>query len=202
MNYHLAYAVGFHPWEDARGEPEFVAKISELFALDESSRPYGRALDLGTGSGIWALELARRGWQVTGVELVEKALRRAQEAVRRAGIAVELVRGDVTDLRASGIRSPFRLLLDSGTFHGLGRDERLAMGREVDAVAAEDATILLLAWEPRRRGPLPRGVSRREIEEAFPRWEITHVEPSFFRAPKPVELFMKPSEQWYRLRRR
>jgi SAM-dependent methyltransferase len=46
--------------------------------------PHGRALDLGTGSGIWGIELARRGWEVTGVNHVEKALRRARERISEA----------------------------------------------------------------------------------------------------------------------
>lgn len=58
--------------------------ISGLFDREESGRqaPYGSALDLGCGTGMQAVELARRGWQVTGVEIVPKALR----AVRMRGV--------------------------------------------------------------------------------------------------------------------
>ena len=47
------------------------------------------------------------------------------------------------------------------------------MGREVDAVCAGDATIVLDCFAPRRRGPLPRGADRADVERAFPGWEIT-----------------------------
>src|SRR5687768_14452181 len=40
----------------------------------------GRALDVGCGEGADALWLARRGWQVTGVDISETALRRAAAA--------------------------------------------------------------------------------------------------------------------------
>ena len=113
---------------------------------------------------------------------------------------VELVQGNVTALRESGVGSNFRLLLDTGTFHGLKDHERVAMGREVDAVAARDATMLLLAW-PRRRRPLIRGVDVSEIEEAFSGWTVTDVGPSHFKAPKPIEVLLRPDEHWYRLRR-
>ena len=114
---------------------------------------------------------------------------------------MRLVHGDVTRLRAAGIEPGFRLLLDTGTFHGLTSGQRAAMGRELDAVASDDATVLLIAWEPKRRGPLPRGASRGEVEDAFPGWKVTDVEPSGFEAPKPVEVLFKPDEHWYRLRR-
>ena len=202
MNYELAYRIGFHPWEDAEAHAPFVEKFSELLDEEESGReaPYGAALDLGTGSGIWAIQLAKRGWQVTGVDLVEKALRRAEDRVKEAGVAVNLVHGDVTELSSAGIGSGFRLLLDTGTFHGLKDHQREAMGREVDLLAAPDATLLMLAW-PRRRRPLIRGVDHREIEEAFPGWTVTDVGPSHFQAPKPIEVLLRPNEHWYRLRR-
>ena len=117
-----------------------------------------------------------------------------------AGVEVELVRANVTAIRESGVGSNFRLLLDTGTFHGLKDHERVAMGREVDAVAAADATMLLLAW-PRRRRPLIRGVDPSEIEEAFSGWTVTDVGPSHVKAPKPIEVLLRPDEHWYRLRR-
>ncbi|MEV6239729.1 class I SAM-dependent methyltransferase [Lentzea sp. NPDC051838] len=203
MHYQLAYSIGFHPWEDAATDQPFVDKISELFDREQEGRepPFGPALDLGTGSGIWAVELAKRGWQVTGVDLVPKALRRAEDRVKQAGVDVRLVHGDVTDLRAADVGDGYRLIVDSGTFHDFGPEQQQAMGREVTAVAAADATLLLIAW-PRRRRPLIRGADRDEIERAFPDWTITGVEPSHFTLPKLMEAVLRPDEQWYRLRRR
>ncbi len=200
MNWRFAYAIGFHPWEDT--DLPFARKISELFEREERGRepPYGLAVDLGTGSGIWGIELAKRGWQVTGIDIVDKALQRARDRVRKAGVDMRLVRGDVTALRAAGIGSGFRLVLDTGTFHDLNSARREAMGREVSAVAARDATVLLLVW-PKRRRPLIRGASRSEVEAAFPGWRVTDVEPSHFRLPKVLDLLLKPDEHWYRLRR-
>ena len=204
MNYGLAYRVGFHPWEDAADQPGFVDKLSRLLDAEEAGRqpPYGRALDIGTGSAVWAVWLARRGWQVSGVDVVEKALERASERTAQAGVAVQLVHADVADLGAAGLAAGYRLILDTGTFHGLSDEQRTAMGREVDAVAGDETTLLMLAWAPRRRGPLPRGASPQQIERAFPGWAVNEAGPTDFKAPPPVEVLFKPAERWYRLRRR
>lgn len=202
MNYRLAYAVGFHPWEDAASDPPFVEKAAQMFdrVERELGKPYGKALDLGTGSGIWGIELARRGWEVTGVDLVERALRRARDRVGAAGVGMRLIRGDVTALPRNEIGTGFRLLLDTGTFHGLRPAQRAAMGREVTAVASSDAAMLLLVW-PQRTRPLIRGADRVEVEAAFPQWEIVSVEPSHFSLPRALEIVLRPDERWYWLRR-
>ena len=79
---------------------------------------------------MWGVKLADRGWQVTGIDLVEKPLERARERVREAGVDMRVVQGDVTDLRGADVGSGLRLILDTGTFHGLDPDQRRAIGHE------------------------------------------------------------------------
>jgi SAM-dependent methyltransferase len=167
--YRVAYRGGFTPWEDGAVQGPAAEQISGLFDREEIGRqpPYGPALDLGCGAGIWSIKLAARGWQVTGVDIVPEALRRAREHAQRADVQVRFVEGDVTGLRAADVGgSGFRFLLDFECFNGLNDAQREAMGREVSAVADDDATLLMLTWAPRRRWPLPRGASCEDIEAA------------------------------------
>jgi len=202
MNYQLAYKIGFHPWEDLAEHPPFATKLLELVAHEENGHapPLGPALDLGCGSAVWGIRLAQRGWDVTGVDIVEKALRRAGERVAEAGVEMRLVHGDVTALRQSDVGSGFRLVLDTGTFHGLTDARREAMGREVTAIAAPNATLVLDCFAPRRRGPLPRGASRGDVERAFPEWEVTDAEVADT-DPDPLARLFRFDERFYRLRR-
>ena len=202
MNYRLAYALGFHPWEDLAEHPPFAGTLLDLVAQEENGHgpPHGRALDIGTGSAVWGVRLAERGWEVTGVDLVEKALSRARERVDEAGVDMRLLHGDVTALRQADVGSGYRLLVDTGTFHGLADSQREAMGREVTAIAADDATLLLDCFAPRRRGPLPRGASRADVERAFPGWEIAGVEVADAE-PDALARMFKFNERFYRLRR-
>ena len=198
MNWKFAYAIGFHPWEDT--DQVFFQSLVSLLKREEQGRepPYGRALDIGTGSAIWGIELAKRGWEVTGVDFVEKALDRGRERVKAVGVDMKLVRGDVTRLSEAEVGSGFRLILDTGTFHDFDPEEQQGMARSVDALATQNATVILLCW-PRRIRPLIRGVSREEIEAAFAGWQITDVEPSFFKLPLLLKWVLLPDEHWYRL---
>jgi SAM-dependent methyltransferase len=182
--------------------PLISQQVSALFEAEEDGRepPYGRVLDLGCGSGIWAVKLATRGWEVTGVDFVPKALRRAGERADEAGVELELIEGDVTALERAGIGSGFRLLVDFGCFHDeLSDEQRAQEGREATAVAAPDATLLLMAWAPGRRGPLPRGASPEEIEAAFPEWKVIDAQAmDVSEAPGYVS---RADPRFYRLRR-
>lgn len=202
MNYKLAYAAGFHPWEDAESCPEFLGRLMELVAEVERDvgEPYGRALDVGTGSGIWAVALARRGWQVTGIDIVAKAIRRAHVRAAADGVNVELVHGDVTRLHDAGITNGYRLVLDTGTFHDFTPAQRLAMGSEIDAMATADATVILTVW-PQRRRPLIKGVDRGGIEEAFPGWDVLDAGPSGYEPSRILDAVLRPAEHFYLLER-
>ena len=55
----------------------------------------GRALDVGCGEGADAIWLARRGWNVTAIDVSDVAVRRAREAAQLARVEVQWVCGDV-----------------------------------------------------------------------------------------------------------
>jgi SAM-dependent methyltransferase len=203
LAYRILYAVGFTPWEQM-ADPQIAGQIADLFAREEEGRdpPYGRALDLGCGSGIWAVALAKRGWEVTGVDFVPKALRRARERAGEAGVELELLQGDVTRLDDAGVGSGFDLLLDFGCFHDeLSDQQRREEGREASAKASPDASLLMMAWTPKRRGPLPRGASPADIQASFPEWSL--IDDEAMDLPSGAPGYVKRAEpRFYRLRHR
>jgi len=198
--YKLQYLIGLTPWERMPSLPIGEQAIA-LLDQAESGRepPYGRALDLGCGTGFWSVRLARRGWDVTGVDIVPKALRTARKRARAAGVDIHFAEGSITALTTLGIGSGFRLILDFGAVHGLAPEQVQAVGREVTAVASGDAMLVMYAFSPGRRGPLPRGISREEIEQAYGGWTITNEESfDITGAPRFVQ---KARPRFYCLRR-
>lgn len=197
--YTVAYRIGFTPWEALLDHPPFANALLGLVAQAEAGQPpYGKALDIGTGSGTWGVQLARRGWDVTGVDIIPKALKRADQRATEAGVPIRLVECDITRMGTAEVGNGYQLLLDTGTFHGLTQSERAAMGRSVSAVASPDATLLIDAFAPGHRGPLPRGCTREAIEAAFPNWRITDVVPADTE-PDLIARVLRFDEHFYRL---
>jgi SAM-dependent methyltransferase len=170
--YQLLYLVGFKPWE--RGGVD--RDLARFLDLEEQGRtpPYGRALDLGCGTGLQTVELARRGWDTVGVDNVPRAIRQARR--RSAAGSVRFVLGDVTDLASAGVGDGFDLFVDRGCFHGLDDTQRDAVARSVTDRAASNAVLLMFAWGAGVPGPLPRGAEPNDVAAAFEGWELTDVE--------------------------
>jgi SAM-dependent methyltransferase len=96
-------------WLEMRGEvtpPERTQREVE-FALEALALPAGaRVLDVACGHGRHTLELARRGFRVTGVDLSEPSLALAREAAADEDLDVELVHADMREI-------PFREEFDA-----------------------------------------------------------------------------------------
>jgi SAM-dependent methyltransferase len=196
--YRLAYAMGFTPWEaDAENvAPElrsFVRRVE-----DSWERPFGAALDLGCGRGRWSVELAERGWDVTGIDVIPQAVLGARRRAEEAGVVARFIEGSVTALREAGVGAGYRLVLDVECFNHLNDVERVAVGREVDAVTRSDAAVILLVWSRARRGPFPSGATRDEVAAAFPGWRVVAEKAYQAKLPPPLRR-IRP--RWYHLAR-
>jgi SAM-dependent methyltransferase len=81
-------------------------------------KPEGKAvLDLGCGPGRWAIPLAKRGFQVTGVDRTEYLLDKAQANAGREGVEIEWMQEDIRDfLRPETFDVALSMLTSFGYF--------------------------------------------------------------------------------------
>jgi cyclopropane fatty-acyl-phospholipid synthase-like methyltransferase len=124
------------PWDTGISPPELLAFIE--------SRPPGRALDLGCGTGVNAITLAQRGWRVTGVDFIGRAIRSARRKARQANVTVDFRQDDVT--RLAGVAGPFDLALDIGCFHSLSPQARQTYVQNLERLLAPAGTFLMYAF--------------------------------------------------------
>jgi 2-polyprenyl-3-methyl-5-hydroxy-6-metoxy-1,4-benzoquinol methylase len=93
------------------------------FLIEELKLPPGsRILDIGCGTGRHSIELTRRGYSMTGVDISTGMLREAETAAKEAGVTVEWVHSDAVQFEAT---RPYDavICLCEGAFGLLNRDE-------------------------------------------------------------------------------
>ncbi|MCL4790845.1 MAG: methyltransferase domain-containing protein [Gammaproteobacteria bacterium] len=149
------------PW----AHDEATLFLAELCA----KRKPGRALDIGCGAGTDSVYLAQRGWEVTALDFIPKALEFTQARAREAGVDVQPVEADITAWRAE---QPFDLVLDHGLLHNLDPLRHAAYRETVLHALADDGDFILLHWHPlfpgQGNGKMgPRRASREELQGFF-----------------------------------
>ncbi len=80
------------------GTAEEIDQVLALSGVD----PGSAVLDLGCGMGRHSLELAQRGYRVTGVDLSAVYLDQAREAAQEEGLAVEFLHEDMRVFQRPG----------------------------------------------------------------------------------------------------
>jgi len=106
-------------------EDSFTKNTAEEveFVLEELSLPAGsHILDVGCGAGRHAVELARRGYQVTGVDISAGMLAEAERAAREADVEVELTHADATQFKSDKLFDA-AICLCEGAFSLLGSED-------------------------------------------------------------------------------
>src|SRR5262249_20590482 len=108
----------------------------------------GTALDLGCGTGDNSIYLAKHGWQVTGVDFVPRALRKAQAKAHADNVGVRFLAADVTRLSRAQLGGDFGLIVDTGCLHGMDAEHRDAYVREISAISRAGTKLLVIAFVP------------------------------------------------------
>jgi SAM-dependent methyltransferase len=113
--------------------PETTTAEADFFARHLALAPGARVLDVPCGNGRLALELARRGYRLTGVDISEDFLAAARRSAGDEGLAVEWRRSDMRDL-------PWREEFD-GAFCGGSSFGYLGDAGDLDYVRAVARTL-------------------------------------------------------------
>jgi cyclopropane fatty-acyl-phospholipid synthase-like methyltransferase len=118
------------------------------FVLEEFGLPAGsRILDVGCGTGRHAVELARRGHRVTGVDISSGMLAEAERAAGEAGVEVELIHADAARFTSDKLFDA-AICLCEGAFSLLGSEDDpiehdLAILRNIRAALKPGARFIL-----------------------------------------------------------
>lgn len=113
--YEIIYRYFRAPWD--------TGPRKELVELIENHRIQpGVAIDLGCGTGANAIFLAQNGFKVTGVDFSETAIEKARRKAEAAGMQIDFVVDDLTNLRR--VSGKYDFLLDYGVLDDLRLSQR------------------------------------------------------------------------------
>ena len=139
-----AYQTGQHGWPEV-GPTAHVARLIKGLGPGRGRT----ALDLGCGEGRHSILLARRGYDVTALDLEPLALKKAREHVRRAGLRATFVVGNALDLRADD--GSFDVVLDYGCFHHVVTRDWARYRREIGRVLRPGGHLVLSVFSTKFR---------------------------------------------------
>lgn len=103
------------PWNIEEPPPQLVELVES-----RKVNPC-KAIDLGCGTGNYAVYLASRGFDVTGVDFSEKAIEYAETEAREKGVACNFMVSDVLDL---SMEEEFDFAYDWELLHHIMPEER------------------------------------------------------------------------------
>ena len=145
---------GRRRWDPGITPPELARLVA--------SRPPGNALDLGCGTGTNVVYLVEHGWDAVGVDFAPRAIAKARQRARVAGVAARFLVGDVT--RLGFLSGPLDLALDIGCLHSLAPRDRPRYAAELARLVRSGGTYLLYAFAP---GGRVAGLSRGDVADVF-----------------------------------
>jgi SAM-dependent methyltransferase len=108
------YATKDTPWDSGEPSREMIR------VLEERKIKPCRTLEVGCGTGTNAIELARRGFDVTAFDLSPLAIEQARAKAKRAGVNISFMVADA--LNPPDLGRPLDLIFDRGVYHSLRPD--------------------------------------------------------------------------------
>jgi len=133
-----------------------VGEIEQLLCLIHPP-PGAAVLDLCCGPGRHSLELARRGFQVTGVDRTARYLASARAAATREGLTIEFVQEDMRHFqRSAAFDLALNLFSSFGYFEDIGEDLRVLRHLHSSLKPGGQVLLEMAGKEPLARTFQPR----------------------------------------------
>jgi 2-polyprenyl-3-methyl-5-hydroxy-6-metoxy-1,4-benzoquinol methylase len=161
------------PWDIGRPQ-------GEIIRLAEEGEIRGAVLDAGCGTGENALFLANQGYEVTGIDAVEAAIRKAKEKSRERRVPAVFLEWDALEI--SGLGKRFDTVIDCGLFHVFSDEERPLYVQELSSILVPGGTFRMLCFSELEPGDWgPRRITQNEIHDAFARgWKVASIREARF----------------------
>lgn len=180
------------PWQNTQAD--YFTEVIESGKV----KP-GLALDLGCGTGMKSIFLAKKGFDVIGIDISETAIDYARGNASNAKVKVEFITADATDLNFFKNKR-FDFILDWANLHGIPQAKRNKYVNGIVEHSKKDCKLLLRCFSKRdtknKYVKRPMGIiylfSKKDIEILFGKYfKILEINKS-----KPPSVSGNPPSEW------
>ncbi len=127
------------PW-DIENPPDILKSF-----IDSQKISPCKTLDIGCGSGRNSIYLARKGFDVTGVDLSDEAVKIARTKAGHSGVKCRFFQADLT-MKKTVTRDTFDYILEWQVLHHIPFDERKQYINNVHSLICDDGLYLACSF--------------------------------------------------------
>jgi SAM-dependent methyltransferase len=165
--YELIYRFPFLPVEWIFGSNSKIANFVEL-GIDGHVAS-GRAITLGCGVGRETIYLAKKGFDVIGLDFSPTAIDQARRKAKAEGVEVPFIVDDLTNLQH--VRGTFDLVLDFGALNDMNQEDRDLYLENVLPLTEPGGRYLMFCFDKM----LPVDEVKRRFSEQFSIEELNRI---------------------------
>jgi len=147
----------------------------------------GKFLDLGTGPGTQAIQLAKRNFEVIATDISPSAIKNAQKLSNEITFLVDDI------LNSQLLDNEFDFILDRGIFHIFDISQRHQYVKQIKRILDNDGILFLKCMSIDEKNipdnDMPHKLSKQEIIDAFSNdFDIESIDNSVFHGTLEVKL--------------
>lgn len=169
------------PWYEKNLDHDLENKITS------KNLNKGKFLDLGTGPGTQAIQLAKRNFEVTATDISPNAIKNAQKLSHKINFLVD----DILNSQLSN--NEFDFILDRGIFHIFDISQRPQYVKQIKRILDDNGILFLKCMSVDEKNipdnDMPHKLSKQEIVDSFSDgFEIESIEHSVFHGAFDIKL--------------
>ena len=149
------------PWDVGKPEPYLVE-----FLEKENIKPCD-AIDLGCGTGNEAIFLAKKGFNVTGVDISQAAIKEAEKKSKDARLNVKFIVSDIAKLK---LKKKVDFAFDRACFHFIDPVDRSKYIQLVAKCLNPGAIFLLIISSEHETAKGPYQFAKEDIKNLFSKY--------------------------------
>ena len=162
------------PWYEKNLDHDLKSEITS------KNRNTGNFLDLGTGPGTQAIQLAKYDFDVTGTDISQNMIDKAKKLSNEVNFLVD----DILDSKLSDKK--FNFILDRGIFHTFDISQRPQYVKQIKRILNDDGILFLKCMSVEEKSlpdnEMPHKLSKQEIMDSFNvDFDVQRIDDSEFR---------------------